>query len=312
MTAWFKHRHPQELPMSTVAPALANDCSPARFAPPPWDDDHPRWREIDTRLEADHLARRIDHAVARLDLADLYAAYAGTGSSAYRPELLLRVVLYEMRRGHGSPATWYEDARLYDPVRWLLRGSTPSRTCWYAFRDRLGPVLPALQRQPLAAALAEGLTPATRGALDGTVVAANASRHKVLNAAKLQERLQQLDTVRAADESSASAVLSAVDADAVPLALPSATAEPPPASSSVAAHEPPPASSSVAAAGATTAVASRPAWMAASPAGRRRQAQRLQQAQHAWPSGTSAIGPSARVSGRPPRRSWSARPTPTV
>jgi hypothetical protein len=112
---------------------------------------------------------------------------------------MLRAVLYESQRGHHSPATWYRDARECEPVRWLLRGSTPARSCWYAFRDRLGPLLDGLNQQILHQALAHGRTPARRAALDGTVVAAHASRHKLVNAATVDKRLTQLAEAIAAD-----------------------------------------------------------------------------------------------------------------
>src|SRR5262249_55734513 len=59
--------------------------------------------------------------------------------------------------------------------------------------------LDALNAQPLAQAQQAGLTPATRGAQDGTLVAANASRHRLLNEATLDQRVQQLDQALAAD-----------------------------------------------------------------------------------------------------------------
>lgn len=162
------------------------------FAPPPWPDDDPRRQELGDRLPANHLARRIDQGVARLDLSMVFAAYAGTGSPAHPPDLLLRAVLYEVRRGQHSPAGWHRDAHESEPIRWLLRGCTPARSCWYTFRDRIGPYLDELNRQVLHQAVTEGLTPARRGALDGTVVAANASRRKMVKAATLVERLALL------------------------------------------------------------------------------------------------------------------------
>jgi transposase len=150
-------------------------------------------------LPPDHLARRVEAAVERLDLSAVLAAYAGTGSDPYPPALLLRAVLFETERGIHSPAAWHRDAQESEPLRWLLRGCTPSRTCWYAFRDRLAPLLTALNAQPLQQASAQGLTPATRGADDGTLVAANASRHHLLNEAKLDQRLEQLLAATAAD-----------------------------------------------------------------------------------------------------------------
>src|SRR5262249_7203812 len=67
------------------------------------------------------------------------------------------------------------------------------RSCWYVFRDRLAPHLEDLNRPVLAIALEQGLTPARRGALDGTLVAADASRRRLLDEAKLRERCAGLD-----------------------------------------------------------------------------------------------------------------------
>jgi transposase len=170
-----------------------------RFAGAPWHDAHPQRLALETSLPQDHLARLLDAAVARLDLHALFDAYGNTGSPAYPPDLLLRAALFEIKRGQHSPATWYRDAHESAPVRWLLRGCTPSRSCWYAFRDRLGPLLAALNAQPLLQAIAADLTPAARGAVDGTLVAANASRHRLLNEAKLQQRATALDQACAAD-----------------------------------------------------------------------------------------------------------------
>ena len=185
--------------MPIVAPAAAGDSVCACFAPAPWHPDHPDRLDIDRRLPSDHLARRIDTAVARLDLQPLHARYHGTGSAAHPPALLLRAVLYETQSGCPSPAQWHRDAYGCDPVRWLLGGVAPSRSAWYAFRDRVGPLLPALHQQILAQAVGAGLTPATRGAEDGTLVAANASRHRLVNATTLEQRAAQLQEAVAAD-----------------------------------------------------------------------------------------------------------------
>jgi len=216
--------------MPIVAPAPGSDSVRAAFRPVLWPADHPDRLELDRRLAPDHLARRLAAALDRLDLRPLRAAYAGRGSAPYLPEVLLAAVLYETHTGCPRPAQWHRDARHSDPVRWLLRGCTPSRSAWYAFRDRVAPLLPGLHQQVLALAVAAGLTPATRGAQDGTAVAANASRRRLVNEATLRQRAEQLAQARAAD----------------------ARGRPPP---------------------------EQPPWMATRPEGRRRQQQRLAQAQ---------------------------------
>lgn len=183
-----------------AGPAAATPGPPPRFADPPWDRQSPAWLDLDRRLPPDHLARRIDRLVEQLPLDDLFASYAGTGSAAHRPDLLLKAVLYETWRGRHRPADWHRDARESEPLRWLLRGCAPSRARWYAFRDRLGRHLPEWNRRLLRRALDERLTPARRAALDGSDLAANASRHRLVNAATLARRLGQLDEAIAADE----------------------------------------------------------------------------------------------------------------
>jgi transposase len=162
-----------------------------------WTDE---WRALDARLEPDHLARLINRALSRLDLSPLWAAYAGFGSTAYPPDRLLAAVLFETQRGHPRPAQWHRHAKESDPLRWLLRGFVPSRRCWYQFRDRVGPELLGLVHQAVRQAIDEGLTPANRAALDGTLVAANASRHKLLKESVLTQRCQKLSDAVAADE----------------------------------------------------------------------------------------------------------------
>jgi len=113
---------------------------------------------------------------------------------------MLKIVLYEIQTGHHSPAQWARDAGDRRCLQWLGFGIEPSRTRWYVFRDRVGPLLETFNRQVLEWAIAQGLTTARRGSLDGTVIAANASRHRLVNLARLQRRLAELDRVIAADQ----------------------------------------------------------------------------------------------------------------
>jgi transposase len=170
-----------------------------RFAPPPWDRLSPEWLQIEDTLPADHRARAIDEAVDQLDLTALFASYAGVGSKAHRPDLFLKIVLYEIQTGRHSPDQWAQDLRDRRCLQWLGLGITPSRTRCYAFRDRVGPLLETWNRQVLGSALVPGLTTARRGSLDGTLIAANASRHRLVNLSRLERRLAELDRVIAAD-----------------------------------------------------------------------------------------------------------------
>jgi hypothetical protein len=168
----------------------------ARFAEPPWNEQSALWRQIDAQLSPDHLAREIRQAMARLDLASLYDSYAGRGKAPYRPDLMLAIVLFELRRGQRQPSQWCQDTHENCALWWLGYGIRPSRSCWYEFRDRTGPCLDRLNRQVLHQAVDAELTQVERGALDGSAVAANASRRRLLNAERLQQRWHQLEAAR--------------------------------------------------------------------------------------------------------------------
>lgn len=164
-----------------------------RFREAPWGCDSREVLEIAQGLPAEHLARVIERGMSLIDLQPLLDSYQGRGSLAYPPQNLLAVVLYEMQQKRFSPSQWARDAKECAPVRWLLQGHVPSRTVWFNFRKRVSEdLLVRWHQQVLALALEEGMTEAKQGALDGTVLAANASRHKLVKQKKLQERLRQL------------------------------------------------------------------------------------------------------------------------
>ncbi|MEE9147142.1 MAG: IS1182 family transposase [Candidatus Tectomicrobia bacterium] len=167
----------------------------ARFAAPPWNQHAERWLELDDQLPPDHLAREIRAAMTLLDLAPLYLTYGGRGKAPHRPDLMLAIVFFALRRGHRKPSQWHRDTQENYALWWLGFGIGPSRSCWYAFRDRTGACLDTLNTTLLHQAVAEDLTTAERGALDGSAVAANGSRRCLLNDKRLAQRLEQLEAV---------------------------------------------------------------------------------------------------------------------
>ena len=170
-----------------------------RFAAPRWTKVSPQWQALDQQLPPDHKARWIDEFVTRLELSELEAAYRGSGSEAYRPDLILKIALYETLEGHLSPSKWARHLGEHIPLQWLAMGIRPSRTALYDFRDRLGHVIEALLTDVVATGRREGFVQGQQGVLDGTVVRAQASRHRLLNQPRLQKRLEALRAAVAAD-----------------------------------------------------------------------------------------------------------------
>jgi transposase len=164
-----------------------------RFAAPPWTAESLEWQALDQLLPADHLARRIDRAVAMLDLTPLWKSYLGVGKKALPPDLLLKLALYEMHHKRPSPAQWTADVRDSEAVRWLLFGLQPSRSRLYDFRDRLAPFWDGWNAEVLRRAMGDEMTSAARASLDSSTVAAHASRRQLLNGERLQQRRQMID-----------------------------------------------------------------------------------------------------------------------
>lgn len=170
-----------------------------RFADPPWNERSDEWRIRDQQVPENHLAREVVAAMKQLDLTPLFALYLGVGVPPIRPDLMLAVVLIEIRLGQPRPSQWFRDAKENIVLQWASFGIQPSRTCWYDFADRVAPLLESWNAAVLHFARQRGVTQAERMSLDGTAVAANASRHRLVNAATVEQRLTELDAVCQAD-----------------------------------------------------------------------------------------------------------------
>lgn len=144
--------------------------------------------------------RWLERYVDSQDLSPLEAAYRGVGSAAHRPDLLLKIALYETLEGRLSPARWARDVKDSVVLLWLGRGLTPSRTALYNFRDRLGGLIQELHARMVGQALHEGLIAPHEGVLDGTTTRACASRHRLVNRSVLERRIGELQATQALDQ----------------------------------------------------------------------------------------------------------------
>lgn len=185
--------------MLDVAKSPCAERVPPRFAKPRWTTSSAEWQRLDAQLPSDHVARLLADALQRLNLAPLWNSYTVGGTDALRPDLLLTMVLVEMWNGRRRPSQWHRDALENIALQWVGFGLRPCRSTWYNVRDRLGPFLDGWFAETLDFARQQGITPGTRGALDGSFVAANASRHRLLNQERLEKRSAELATIAAAE-----------------------------------------------------------------------------------------------------------------
>ena len=118
---------------------------------------------------------------------------------AHPPELMLKMVLFEYLQGRTSPAQWNRDAREHDAMKWLGRGVQPSRSAWYAFRDRMAKIIEELNNDLIRDAVTEGLASPEKAAQDGTTFRSNGSRHRAINQKTLEKRMAIIEAALKAD-----------------------------------------------------------------------------------------------------------------
>jgi transposase len=144
-------------------------------------------------LPEDHLARFVVEIVSQLDLRPLKDAYAGRGSRAYNPEILLALLFYGYAT--GIFASRKLERATYDSVafRYIAANTHPDHDTIATFRKRFLNELKSLFVQILLIAQQMGLLKLGKVSLDGTKVKANASKHHALSweyACKLEVQLK--------------------------------------------------------------------------------------------------------------------------
>jgi transposase len=147
---------------------------------------------IDEWLPQNHLARFIVEVVDGLDLSAIGGSYRGTGSAAYRPALLLALLIYGYATGVFSSRKL--ERASYDSVafRFITGNEHPDHDTIAEFRRRFLGEIERLFVEVLKLAREMGVLKMGTVALDGTKIHANASRHSALSyehAGKIEEQL---------------------------------------------------------------------------------------------------------------------------
>ena len=149
---------------------------------------------VDEWLPDDHLARFVVEVIDQLDLSELVGQYAGRGSDAHHPAVLLGLLIYGYASGVFSSRKI--ERCTYDSValRFVAANTHPDHDTIASFRRRFLPQVKALFVQVLMLAREMKCLKMGSIALDGTKVHANASKHKALSwahANKIEAQLRQ-------------------------------------------------------------------------------------------------------------------------
>ena len=191
----------------------------SRFIAVDRDTDYLLPPSVNDWLPQDHLARFVVEVIDQLDLSELVRQYAGRGSHAWHPAMLLGLLVYGYATGvHSSRKI---ERACHDSVafRFIAANTQPDHDSIATFRRRFLPQIEALFVQVLVLAHEMKCLKLGNIALDGTKIAANASKHKALSwehankiEAQLREEVQLL--LRLAEDSDSRAVNDGLDVPA--------------------------------------------------------------------------------------------------
>lgn len=149
---------------------------------------------VEDWLPENHLARFIVEVIDRLDLSELTRQYAGRGSAAHHPAVLLGLLIYGYTT--GVPSSRKIERATYDSVafRYIAANTHPDHDTLATFRRRFGAQFEQLFIQVLMLAREMGMLKVGKISVDGSKIKANASRHSALSwghIKKIEQQLQQ-------------------------------------------------------------------------------------------------------------------------
>lgn len=181
----------------------------SRFRPINREIDYLLPPSVQDWLPESHLARYVVEVVESLDLSKLESVYAGRGSAAYHPAMLLSLLIYGYATGAYSSRKI--ERASYDSLafRFIACDQHPDHDTLASFRRRHGEQFAATFVQVLQIARENQVSRFGTVSLDGTKIHANASRHSALSyahAEKIEAQLkaevqEMLKLAEAADQS---------------------------------------------------------------------------------------------------------------
>lgn len=164
---------------------------------------------LEEMVAADHLVRKVDEITNRIDTGILHDQYKGGGTSAYHPEMMVKVILYAYSQQIYSSRRIAKALREDINFLWLSRMNQPDFRTINRFRGEiLRETIEVLFTELAEELLDMGLVDFEQLFVDGTKVEANANKYSFVwkkstekHKAKLQENVKKmLDEVEAIQE----------------------------------------------------------------------------------------------------------------
>ncbi len=145
-------------------------------------------------LAEDHLAWFVLDAVGELDLSAFYAAYRedGWGRAAFDPQMMVALLLYAYAVGERSSRQIERRCREDVAFRVLTANQIPDHATIARFRARHEQALAEIFAQVLALCARAGLVSVGLVALDGSLLAGNASPGATRSYASIREEVERM------------------------------------------------------------------------------------------------------------------------
>ena len=168
--------------------------------------------DLEEMVPAGHLVRVVNRMIGGIEKKILEGQYKGGGTSAYDPEMLLKVIVYAYTQGVFSSRRIAKELRENIHFMWLSGMNRPDHRTINRFRGEvMKAVIDEVFYGVLEQLMEQGYVDLESYFVDGTKIEANANRYTFVwrksmekNRAKLREKVKQLleniDEVEAAEE----------------------------------------------------------------------------------------------------------------
>jgi transposase len=144
-------------------------------------------------LPADHIVHFILDAVEQLPLHHFHVNARGTGSEQYPPAMMLALLIYSYATGRFGSRTIEAATHSDVAVRYICANRHPDHASICAFRTANEPAFVAAFTHVLHLAHQLRLTQVGSVSVDGTKIAANASKHAAVSYQRAGEMIAQLE-----------------------------------------------------------------------------------------------------------------------
>ena len=150
---------------------------------------------VDEWIAPGHMARVIDEAIDLMDLAEEEAAFhtTGAGAPAYPPKLLLKLLTYGYLTQRFSSRRISAACREDLAMLWLARMAQPKHSVVAEFRKRHVEAIPGWMAQIVLLCMDLGMVGLRLGAIDGSKIKSDASKHKAMSYGRMQQVIPELE-----------------------------------------------------------------------------------------------------------------------